>query len=291
MPKRTPVIAITGAQGFIGRQIVEHFADQGWEVRALARHPATISEPHITYYRYDLTGRLNPQALIGVDYLIHAAYIKHDHKHPDALKLNYDGTAKLLAAARKHHIKRTIFISSLSARADAVSHYGQQKYAIEQLFNTPDDTIIRPGLVVGPGGLVKETADFMQTKHIIPLVGGGQQPVQIIGIGELVTAIDTILTSDIGGTFTLASSRVYPYREFYKIIAQHVHAKVIFIPLPFAVMRALIRLANALRIPLAITEDNLLGLQQMERLTTAADLRRLNLTIRPLKTTLKKAAL
>lgn len=288
MSKHTPTIAVTGAQGFIGGSIVDYFAAKGWQVRALVRRVPDTQHPGVTYVPYDLTQPLKSTTLKGVDYLVHAAYIKSSPSTPNALELNLKGTERLLASARTHRLQRVVFLSSLSAQPDALSAYGKQKYAIERLFDGPEDTVIRPGLVIGNGGLVREMTDFIRTKHIVPLIGGGNQPLQIIGIDELVTGIDTVLSTNLSGDFTLASAQTYPYREFYRLLAKRAGTWALYIPLPFVAAQAILKLSQLAHVPLAITEDNLLGLKQMKRLSTNASLKTVGITIRPLAQTIEQ---
>jgi nucleoside-diphosphate-sugar epimerase len=128
MPK---VVIITGANGFLGSHLVKHFADKGWQVRALVRTPKKhISTKQLSYHAYDLTKPLNQDIFKGADYLVHAAYIKHDRHHPNASELNVAAAKRLLAASHACKFKKNVFISSMSAHEEAISMYGKHKFAI-----------------------------------------------------------------------------------------------------------------------------------------------------------------
>ena len=71
-----PVIAITGANGFIGSSLLQYFYDQNYPVIALAR---TLSVKLAVEVRsFNLEQPLQSDLLQGVDILIHFAFIKVD---------------------------------------------------------------------------------------------------------------------------------------------------------------------------------------------------------------------
>src|SRR5947207_13401909 len=134
MSKKTPIVAITGASGFLGSTLTEHFLNNGWEVVALVRSTERKAKKGVEYREYDLTANVSPSALKDVDYVVHTAYVKLDAANPYAMAMNIEGAAALIKAAEKASVKQTVFISSMSAHEAAISVYGQQKLAIEKLF-------------------------------------------------------------------------------------------------------------------------------------------------------------
>lgn len=289
MTKNAPHIIITGASGFLGSNLVTHFAGKGWRVTALVRNAKRYTGTDlITYEEYNLTKPLKKGVFIGADYLVHAAYLKHSRLNPDAFAINTKAAERLLAASRAHKLKKNVFVSTMSAHEEAISVYGKQKLSIERLFNTNRDIVLRSGLIVGNGGIVKDMVSFMRTKHVVPLVDGGQQPLQIIGIYDLVRVIEKALTSKTTGHFTVATPRIYTYKRFYQIIAQVAGIKVFFISIPFIILLSIMRLISFLRLPLNIGEDNLWGLKQLRSAKTEPDLKKLGVTLDDLETVLQK---
>ena len=158
-------IIITGANGFIGTKLVNYFSSKNWNVIAFVHHLPKEKLENVVYREYDLTKSQNEDSFIHADYMIHAAYMKKE-MHPNAFEINIQGAKDLLSASRKYNLKKNIFISSMSSRPDALSDYGKQKFIIEKLFNTKEDVIIRPGLVLGDGALAKEIFTFIKKKKI-----------------------------------------------------------------------------------------------------------------------------
>lgn len=292
MTKRVPrpTIAITGANGFLGSALVDHFASKGWQVVALVRQPDQFPpSPHTAYVEYSLTKPLPSAILRNVDYLVHTAYIQQA-KGVDALTLNITGAKALLQASRSHNIKRNVFISSMSAHDQAVSAYGRQKLAIEKLFNTSADVSLRPGLIIGNGGIVAKMAGFMKTRHMVPIIDGGQQPLQVIYIKDLVMAIEQALLEQTQNVLTVANPRVYTYKRFYQQLARRLKVRVVFIPVPFILLLLILKLVRFLHVPVNFNEDNLLGLKHLRSVNTETDLAKLILKPVSLTTALRRTS-
>jgi nucleoside-diphosphate-sugar epimerase len=284
-------IAVTGANGFLGGELVRYLRSKGWQVVALVRKPRLSDDPLVRFEYYDMEAPIEPGVLDGVDVLAHAAFIKYDAKHPNALDQNVEGTRSLLAAAKKSGVKKCIFISSMSAHEEAVSVYGRQKLATEQLFDAKRDVVLRCGLIMGRGGIVQQMAQFMRSKHVVPLIGGGKQPLQVIGVYNLVELIEKAATNNVSGRFVAATPQVYTYKQFYQALAKALKTPVLYVPIPYGVLRAVFRTASALHVPLGVGEDNLKGLKMLRSMESAQDLKKLGMRLDDLPTVLSKISI
>lgn len=290
MKKQLPVVAITGASGFLGSVLTEYFLQKKWKVVALVRSADRKQAiPGVDYREYDIAKSISSAALKNVDYLVHAAYVKLNAKNPDAFTVNREGAKRLLAAAKQAGVKQSVFISSMSAHEDAISVYGQQKLAIEELFlKTKKNTVLRCGLIIGQGGIVQEMAAFMKSKHAVPLIGGGTQPLQAISVYDLCKVIGNSLEYGITGRFIAAHPQVYHYRQFYKALADQLHIQVAYIPLPYWLLQTVFRVAAILHVPLGVGEDNLKGLKKLKAMPSAKDMKTLRVKPLGLEAALKK---
>ncbi|MGI5229497.1 NAD-dependent epimerase/dehydratase family protein [Actinoallomurus sp. CA-142502] len=280
MSDELPTVFVTGAGGFVGSQLVSFLAARGWNVVASVRDPERFeTRENVRYVALDLGKTFDVTMFKGVDYLVHTAYVKLDRAHKDAFDVNVGGTERLLAAAREQGVKKSIFMSSMSAHEDAVSIYGRQKLAIESMLDDSNDVILRCGLIVGSGGIVQQMAKFMRTKRIVPLVDGGTQPLQIISIHDLLQVIEQVLERDLHGRFVVANPEVYAYKELYKAMGRQLGVNPIFLPVPFFVLLTAMRTIAFLRLPLAVNEDNLWGLKKLRAVDNAADVKELGVKL------------
>ncbi|MBI2271391.1 MAG: NAD(P)-dependent oxidoreductase [Bacteroidetes bacterium] len=281
-------IIITGANGFIGSALTAHFSKKGYQVRALVRDSPPQSSSTISYYPYDLSTLINEKQFQGADFMIHCAYIKHNAANKNANKINIEGAKQLLNVSRKCGLVKNIFISSMSAQPDALSNYGRQKYAIEQLFNTNKDVVVRPGLILGNGGLLKSMTAFIKKNKIVPLIDGGKQSIQTVDVKDLSIAIEKIIEKDLHGIFTVAETSPVTYKAFYKALCATIRVNALFIPLPYFIVNITLRLLESTGLAKEISTENLLGLKNLKIQNTENDLDKIGVKISGYKDTLDR---
>ncbi len=240
------VMVVTGATGFIGRHLVKRFTAAGWKVRSLARPTWEL-------------GRPLGAALDGADVVVHAALASY--AAPDAHQRNVEGSRLLVEEIRDHPPTRLVFLSSISARHDALSVYGRDKFELESLLRGPRELVVRPGLVLGDGGLFHRIRSIVARRPVVPLVGGGQQLIQTVHIDDLIAAISAAIREGRSGTLTVAEPTPVRFRELLAECAQQMHRRVLFIPVPAPVVALVLVSAERLRIRLPVSRDNLVGLQ------------------------------
>jgi nucleoside-diphosphate-sugar epimerase len=277
-------VAVTGATGMIGRALCASLTARGHRVRALCRRrdPALAALPGVTLFDCDLPDRLEDAGLQGCDALVHAAYATRFRSRAEAERVNETGSRRLFARARAASVPRIVFVSSTSAHPAARSYYGQSKLRLEADLGG-GDLVIRPGLVLSAaGGLFQRLAGGGRRTWFVPVFDGGRQPLQIIHIDDLCVGFRLALEGGVTGALTLASPEVHTMRAFFAAVAAARGRPVCFVPLPLAPALAAFRVAEALRLPLLISSENLLGLTSLRAWDTAPDLRRLGLEVRPL---------
>jgi NADH dehydrogenase len=273
-----PTLVITGVTGFIGKHIAAYFVARDWHVIGIVRNVPLKHEKNILYFNHDLVSTECISLPDDIDVFIHAGFIKQEDGI-DAFELNKKGAENLLDSLSKKNVGSKIFLSSLSADANAASVYGRQKAAIEDLFLKANGTIIRAGLVLGDGGLFGAMRKYLKTNNKIPLFGDGNQPLQTVFIDDLVLAIDKIISKKLFGKFVVACDEVVAYREFYKELAKSLGVKPRFIRMPYWFAALGIKMAQRFGKKIPIAKDNLLGLQQMKKLHSVEDLKKIGVNL------------
>jgi nucleoside-diphosphate-sugar epimerase len=158
--KNTPVIALTGATGFVGTEIVRQFAAAfpRASLRLLVRRPDRRVLPHELDRHRIVSGSLSDheslrELVSGVDTVVHAAGAIGGRSADAFDQPNVVGTRRLLDAVRcTASSAHVIHISSLAARHPGLSWYAASKRAGEELVTTRAArySILRPPAVYGP---------------------------------------------------------------------------------------------------------------------------------------------
>src|SRR5437879_6224191 len=125
----TKICALTGANGFVGRELKRSLEGRGWSVIPWIRRVDSGS-PGV---KFALGRGVVAQSFQGVDALVHCAYDFSLIKWDDIGTINVAGTQKLFAAAASGGVKSIVQISTLSAFPGCRSRYGRAKLRMEML--------------------------------------------------------------------------------------------------------------------------------------------------------------
>ena len=241
-------VLITGVNGFIGTHLARHWSSLGYTVYGAARHNPDLP------------------AGLGADVVVHLAY---DRKA--GIELNVAGVKSVFAAATAAGIPRQIFASSYSARPDALSEYGRLKYLLETYFLERGQTIVRPGLVIGNGGLFGRNMEQILHTPLMPLLNAGNDLLPVVAVEDLVTAMTTLLHRK-PGAYNLFNKDLIPMRQFVEAINRAGHHRAVYFNIPLSWAIAGLSCASKLRIRLPIDLDNLRALKQNQKCIHASDL-------------------
>jgi nucleoside-diphosphate-sugar epimerase len=214
-------ILVTGATGFIGRQLVPTLLQKGYTVSCLARSTSRRPDNFTDSVHWVLGDLLDKQSLVeacgGVDAVVHLGGAIKASDAKMFFSINVDGTRNILEAlvqAGNPHA-RFIYFSSQAALGPAptpkplteeskshpVSAYGQSKFQAEQIVQEYNKqlccVILRPSVVYGPGD--RESLAFFKIAkyHINPIIGFKPKYIDIIHVEDLVQIVLSVLKEDI----------------------------------------------------------------------------------------------
>ncbi len=276
-----PIAAITGATGYIGSLVSNGLAEAGFQIRRLVRDPRPGSDD----YQFDLNEGCSPSALMGVDVLVHCAYDFSVRTRPAIWRANVFGTRSLLASAESSAVRRTIFISSMSAYSGTRQIYGRAKLASETDAFARHMCVVRPGLVYGPtwGGMAG-TLRSLSTFPIVPLLGrkAHQFTVHQDDLRYAIVALalaEAVPSRPLG----LANPEPVKFDVLMRTIAKaNGKPKIRLLPFPWPPLYWTLRAVEATPAVLPIRADSVLGLvRPAPSVPGTAELSKLGIALRP----------
>jgi len=283
MLRQAPVVAVTGATGYLGSQICETLEAGGWQVIRLVRAP---EQGHGEALSYDLATPITAEvreALRSANAVIHAAYDLSLTSPADIWRVNVAGTRRLLEAAKEAAVERIIVLSSMSAFAGTSQLYGRAKLNIEAITIECGGCAVRPGLVHGEqaGGMAGAMRK-LTALPIVPVIAGGAG-VYTVWEQDLMRAIAQLAsaTTLAPGTISVAHPARVTLIELMRTFAAEENRRCRFVPVPWQLVYWLLRSGESLRLRLPFRADSLLGLIHTAPSLVGGDqLARLGVTLR-----------
>jgi nucleoside-diphosphate-sugar epimerase len=220
----TGLVAVTGATGFLGRNLVPALADAGWRIRVLARRPP--AQPiwpglEVETVLGDVADDDVLAALSrGADLVIHAAGLIKARGRRAFAAVNVDGTRRMAEAAQGP----MLLVSSQAAREPGLSDYAASKRAGEDAARRVLGarlTIVRPPALYGPGD--PETLPLFKaaaTSPVLPLFAPAAR-IALMHVEDTARQIAALAERRPGGCVTLCDERPegYGWREIMETAA------------------------------------------------------------------------
>lgn len=259
----TQKIAVTGANGFIGKHLCKTLATAGCKVIPIVRKLSNDSDTfeHCEDQRCigDISGDVDWAPLLqDVDVVIHAAgvIISPDNRtDADSLynKVNVEATYLLAKAAANSGVSRFILMSSAGVyglydqavaaieeqKCTPLDPYAKSKLAAENklqasgLFETMQLVILRPPMVYGPHspGNLQKLARMILKPVAVPL-GAIDGRRNLLSVWSLCEAIILLLqdTGDATGVWNIAEPDQVSVPEIMQALARGMYGKPVILP-------------------------------------------------------------
>lgn len=225
-----PLVAVTGATGFIGRRLVPALAAKGYRVRLLLRRDPALDEWRDVEPQVVAGDLRDPaaraQLVENVDAVVHLAGLIKAARRSEFFAINREAALELARITRQRVPQaHFMLVSTIAAREPALSDYTASKRAgedaVREIAGT-NATILRPTAVYGPGD--RETLAFFQlARHAhVPLLGGAEARATLIHVDDLAQLIIALLARQASGavlTATDARPGGYRWREVFAAAA------------------------------------------------------------------------
>lgn len=178
-------VLLTGASGFVGRNVAAALMARGHAVRPVSRR-----------HGIDV-GRLVSPAdwrpyLEGIDAVVNAVGIIGQTRRQRFDLLHTRAPMALFGACRQAGVRRVVQISALGADRSAFSAYHLSKRAADEALLQPldlDGTVLRPSLIYGRGGTSATLFLRLAAMPLVPVLDAGDQVIQPVHISDVVAAV------------------------------------------------------------------------------------------------------
>lgn len=271
-------LVVTGAGGYIGRQIVMKAGELGHQVISASRRKTCD-----TWLPFDLANAAAFALPADVGAIIHlAAKTAQSDRLGEQDEVN---AARVLIAKATSNGSRLVFVSSQAAREDAPTAYGRTKWKIERLVIAAGGVVVRPGQVYGADerGLFGTLVGLVRRLPLLPAFLPSPL-IQPIHVGDLATGLLRVACDKqaLPEVIQLGADQPVTFTCFLRHIGKaRVRRWRLFVPVPVA-MLALCRGLVGKRLWRGLGLERLVSLFALPRMATAADLELLQLNLRSL---------
>jgi NADH dehydrogenase len=193
-------IAVTGANGFVGRHLLRRAAVEGSQPVGIVRSEDAARRVVDASGTPALVPGLTPDALsaafAGAQVVVHLAQVGSERGEATYDAVNVGGTKAVIEACRGAGVPRVVFFSGLG-----VAHYGMSRRCTNRYFLSKltaevelfrsglECFVFRPSYIVGPGrGFVSALAREIASGEVV-LPGDGSYRMQPIAVADAVSAI------------------------------------------------------------------------------------------------------
>ena len=190
--KNSLKVAITGANGFVGKNIGKALEKKGISVVGIVRKGkgSSINFGDVIVSE-DLSEKYLTSKLHGCYTLLHFIGKGKQTVDSDYQKVNVDLTKNAINLCKKAKIKKIIYISGLGVSKDTTFGYFISKFQAEQeIINSGlDYTIFRASYIIGKDDPLSNFLFKQMIKGTIMIPGSGKYRLQPISIGDVAEVV------------------------------------------------------------------------------------------------------
>jgi len=257
-------ILVTGADGFLGNNIVREILDRGFEVCAFLQKGRTIQTldnlPLEKFYGDLLNKNEVELAADGCDFIIHAAANTSIWPQRSEIirQVNYNGTLNVINAALKAKVKRLVSVGTANSFGNGTkfnpgnedSDFTAGKYGLDYIDSKLkaqeaiidhvnnhglDAVIINPTFMLGPYDTKPSSGELLLALYHQKVPGYTASGRNFIHVKDVAVAAANALTLGRKGECYIMANENLSYNEFNQIVANELKIKPpkLFIPKPF----------------------------------------------------------
>ncbi len=236
-------VAVTGASGFVGQQLVKELAAQNHQVTALGRlDRSDQNQTNITWKKCDLFSIDEIEACLKgqeiVYYLIHSMLPAAKLTQGNFSDFDLALADNFARAAKKCQIKQIIYLSGIIPEDAGLSRHLLSRVEVERTLKASEIplTSLRAGIILGPlGSSFRILMNLVKRLPVMICPSWTKTLSNPISIWDVTKALTFCCNNqqtfgryyDIGGKYTLS------YIDMMKIVASKFNLKRYFLTIPF----------------------------------------------------------
>jgi len=223
---------ITGAAGVMGARLTARLRKAGWSVRALVM-PGDPLRSRVERLGCEVReGDVGDASTLsgvcdGVDLVYHLAAVIISHDPTVFERVNRDGTANVVAEARRSGVGHFVYVSSASVTYPRRTRYAESKLAAERIVAGSGlrFTIVRPTLVYEQGGgqELMMFLDYLKRFPIVPFIGSGAALKRPVWSEDVVDGLERLAGAAIAyqKTYNFSGGEAISMRELAELLLRY----------------------------------------------------------------------
>ena len=190
--ERLKRVVITGANGFVGRNVGKFLSKNGFNIMPIVRKNR---ERSITFGRAIVSKNLLEDHLLSEiknsGTLLHFIGQGRQTVDSEYEKINVDTTRNVIQLCRKASIKKIVYISGLGVDKKSTLGYFISKYKAEQeiIKSGLDYTILRASHIIGKDDPLSKTLNSQIRRGMIIIAGSGNYRIQPIFVEDVAKVV------------------------------------------------------------------------------------------------------
>ena len=244
--KDKKLISVLGGNGFLGKYVVNGLLSKGYYVKIISRF-ATHNRQYFNIFKPGQYKLINcdiknfqglENELNGTDYVINLVGVLIDENNNSFKDVHGLAIKNLVKICNKLKIKKLIHLSAIGADKKSKSNYAKTKFDGEEAVKKFSNyCIVRPSIIVGDeDNFVNYFAKMAKISPFLPLIGGGKNLFQPIGVLDVADIIINILEKNIKTkTLEVGGEEIFSFKNILEIILEELELKRKLVSIPYSI--------------------------------------------------------
>ena len=268
------LVLVTGATGFLGRNVVEELLARHHQVRCLVHSPGRerlFGKRDVEiHYGNVLDADSLQQAMYDVQSVVHLVGIIRQRRSSTFDLVHREGTANVVEAAGNSGVREIIYVSALGAAFNpAYPYYHSKRQAEQRVINSGlGYTILRPSVIFGKGDeFLTALAGLVRLGPFTPVIGGGRNRMQPVAVEDVARCVSGSVGNSLvkGKVLSLGGPDRLNYNELIDEVAFAMGRRARRLNIPTFLAYPAVAVFEGLlpRPPLTTTQLKMLGIRNV----------------------------